>query len=229
MNKANGAKRIRITLLYVFMYMGGPLLWGGWMIFRLELLSPGEYARCLLSPLTLAMLAAFLAVNLVNVYRAAGARARAGSPDVRSIFRTHGAALAAFGTLGTFVFLVPLSTPASGARAMNAGYWLSKVAVGSLSGASLVFLIYGYLTVVIFQIITKSADILQRLRRFYSTLFPLGAVFFVTAAALAGRLQGLTLLGGASLAFPLATSGFLFVRTMSRIKVVRGGVTHGAA
>jgi hypothetical protein len=46
------------------MYVGGPLLWGGWMIFRLELLSPGEYARCLLSPLTLAMLAACLAGNL---------------------------------------------------------------------------------------------------------------------------------------------------------------------
>ena len=36
-----------------------------------------------------AMLAAFLAGNLVNVYRAAGARAQAGAADVRSILRAH--------------------------------------------------------------------------------------------------------------------------------------------
>ena len=229
MNKANGSKRAKIGLLYAFMYVGGPLLWGGWMIFRLELLSPGEYARCLLSPLTLAMLAAFLAGNLANVYRAAGARAQAGAADVRSILRAHCAALVAFGTMGTFVFLVPLSARASGARALNAGDWLSTAAIGALSGASLVFLIYGYFTVVIFRLITGNADILQSLRRFYSMLFPLGAVLFVTTAALAGRLQGLTPLGGASLALPLATSGFLFVKTMSRINAIRRGVTHGVA
>ena len=229
MNKANGSKRAKIGLLYAFMYVGGPLLWGGWMIFKLELLSPGEYALCLLSPLTLAMLAAFLAGNLANVYRAAGVRAQTDAADVRSILRAHCAALVAFGTVGTFVFLVPLSARASGARALNAGDWLSTAAIGALSGASLVFLIYGYFTVVIFRLITGNADILQSLRRFYSVLFPLGAVLFVTAAALAGRLQGLTPLGGASLAFPLATSAVLFVKTMSRINAVRGGVTHGVA
>ncbi len=119
---ARHMKRVRVAVLYAFMYVGGPLLWGGWMVFRLELLSPGAYARCLLSPLTLAMLAVFLAGNLVNVHRAAGAR------DVRSIFRVHGAALVAFGTLGTFVFLVPL-------RAMYAGDWLSTMAVGALIGS----------------------------------------------------------------------------------------------
>jgi hypothetical protein len=229
MNKVNGPKRVKIVLLYAFMYLGGPLMWGAWMIFRLKLLSPGEYARCLLSPLTLAMLAGFLAGNLANVYRAAGARAQAGAADVLSILRAHCAALVAFGTVGTFVFLVPFSAQDSGARALNAGHWLSTAAIGALSGASFVFLVYGYFTVVIFRLITGSADILRSLRRFYSTLFPLGAVFFVTAAALAGRLQGLSPLGGASLAFPLATSGFLFVKTMSRINAVRGGVTHGVA
>lgn len=214
-------KRARIALLYAFMYAGGPLLWGVWMIFRLGLLSPGEYLRCLLSPLTLAMLAAFLAGNLVNVYRAAGSRARAGAVDVRSILRSHCALLVAFSTVGTFVFLVPLSA--------DAGDWLSTAAVGALSGASFVFLVYGFFTVVIFRLLTRNADILQGLRRFYSTLFPLGALCFVTAAVLAGQLQGLTPLGGASLAFPLATSGFLFVKTMSRNKAVREGVTYGAA
>jgi hypothetical protein len=199
------------------------------MIFRLELLSPGEYVRCLLSPLTLAMLAAFLAGNLVNVSRAAGARAQAGAADIRSIFRAHCAALVAFGTVGTFVFLVPLAAQDSGARALNARDWLSTAAIGALSGASLVFLVYGYFTVGIFRLITGSADILRSLRRFYSTLFPLGAVFFATAAALAGRLQVLTPLGGVSLAFPLATSGFLFVKTLSRINAVRGELTHGLA
>lgn len=199
------------------------------MIFRLGLLSPGEYARCLRSPLTLAMLAAFLAANLVNVYRAAGARARAGAPVARSILRAHCVALVGFGTVGTFVFLVPLSARAPGAGALNAADWLSTAAVGALSGASLVFLIYGYFTVIIFRLITENADILQGLRRFYSSLFPLGVVFFVTAAALAGRLQGLTPLGGASLAFPLATSGTLFFKAMSRGKAVQRGVTDGAA
>jgi hypothetical protein len=229
MNKAIGSKRARIVFLYAFMYVGSPLLWGGWMIFRLELLSPGEYVRCLLSPLTLAMLAAFLAGNLFNVYRAVGARAQAGAADIRSILRAHCAALVAFGTVGTFVFLAPLSAQDSGARALNAGDWLSTAAIGALSGASLVFLIYGYFTAVVFRLITGRADILRSLRRFYSTLFPLGAVFFVTAAALAGRLQGLTPLGGVSLAFPLATSGFLFVKTLSRINPVRGELTHGVA
>jgi hypothetical protein len=229
LNTANGSKRARILLLYMFMYVGGPLLWGGWMIFRLKLLSPGDYVRCLLSPLTLAMLAAFLAGNLVNLSRAARARAREGAADLRSILRAHCAALVAFGTVGTFVFLVPLFAHASGARAPEAGDWLSTVAVGALSGASLVFLVYGYFTVIIFRLITGNADILRSLRRFYSILFPLGAVLFVTAAAFAGRLQGLTPSGGASLALPLATTGFLFVKTMIRINTLHGGVTHGAA
>jgi len=229
MNKANGSKRAKIGLLYAFMYVGGPLLWGGWMIFRLELLSLGDYVRCLLSPLTLAMLAAFLAANLMNVHRAAGVRAREGAADVRSILRAHCAALVAFGTVGTLVFLVPLSTRAIGADAVNARDWLSTAAIGALSGASLVFLVYGYFTVAIFRLITGNADILRSLRRFHSTLFPLGVVLFMTAAALAGRLQGLTPLGGVSLALPLSTSGFLFVKSMSRISAVRGGVTRGVA
>ncbi len=140
---------------------------------------------------------------------------------LRSILRVHCAALVAFGTVGTFVFLVPLSA--------DARDWLSTAAVGALSGASLVFLVYGYLSVVIFRLIRGNEDILQGVRRFYSSLFPLGAVFFVAAAALAGRLQGLTPLGGASLALPLATTGILFIKTMSRGNVVRGGVTHDAA
>jgi hypothetical protein len=220
MNTINGSNRTKIVSLYAFMYMGGPLLWGGWMIFRLKLLSPGEYAHCLLSPLTLAMLAAFLAGNFINLRRAAGAA------DVQSILRAHCAALVAFGTVGTSVFLVPLSAQASGARALS---WLSTAAIGALSGASLVFLIYGYFTVIIFQLITRNANILQSLRRFYSTLFPLGAVLFVTAAALSGQLQGLTPLGGASLAFPLATSGFLFFKTMRGITAGGGEVTHVVA
>lgn len=227
--RARHGKHARIALLYAFMYVGGPLLWGEWMIFRLGLLSPGEYARCLLSPLTLAMLAAFLAANLVNVYRAAGVRDRAGALADRSILRAHCAALVGFATVGTFVFLVPLSVRVPGAAALNAGGWLSTAAVGALSGASLVFLVYGYFTVIIFRLITENADIHQGLRRFYATLFPLGVVTFVTAAALAGRLRGLTPLGGASLAFPLATSGTLFFKTMSRGRAVQRGVTHGAA
>lgn len=211
------SKRARILLLYAFMYVGGPLLWGGWMIFRLELLSPAEYARCLLSPLTLVMLAAFLAGSIVNVHRAASTGAQPAVADLRSILRTHCVALLAFGTAGTFVFLYPPG-------AVNAGNWLFTAAIGSLSGAALVFLVYGYFTVVIFRLITRDAEILRCLRRFYSMLFPLGAVIFVTAVALAGGFRGLTPLGGASLALPLASSGLLFARTMSRT-----GVTHEAS
>jgi hypothetical protein len=226
MREADGSKRVRIGLLYVFMCVGGPLLWGAWMVFRLELLSPGDYVRCLLSPLTLAVLALFLAGNLINVSRAARARARKGALDIRRILRAHCAALVAFGTVGTLIFLMPLSARAPGAGAASAGDWLSTAAIGALSGASLVFLVYGYFTVAIFRLITGSAEILRSLRRFYSTLFPLGAALFVTAAALAGRLQVLTALGGVSLLLPLATAGFLYVRTMIRTGAARGGVTH---
>jgi hypothetical protein len=229
MNKANGSKRARILLLYMFMYVGGPLLWGGWMVYRLELLSPGEYLRCLLFPLTLAMLAAFLAGNLANVSRAAGTGAPPSVADIRSVLRTHCAALVAFGTAGTFAFLVPLSAQTPGAHALQAADWLSTAAVGALSGASLVFLVYGYFTVSIFRLITRNTEILRSLRRFYSMLFPLGAVLFMTAAALAGRIRGVTPFGAASLALPLATSGFLFARTMNRTNAVHAGVMHDAA
>jgi len=229
MSKAQGSNRLRIWLLYAFMYIGGPLLWGGWMIFRLELFSPGDYVRCLLSPLTLAMLGGFLAVNLINISRAAGVRAREDAADLRSILRAHCAAIVAFGTVGTFVFLLPLSLWAAGAGAVNARGWLTTAVTGALSGASLVFLVYGYFTLIIFRLIPGNADILQRIRRFYSILFPLGAALFVTAAALAGRLRELTLLGGALLTLPLATTGFLFGKTMIRIEAVRGGMTHEVA
>jgi hypothetical protein len=228
MSSVKGSQWARILLLYAFMYVGGPLLWGGWMIFRLELLRPGDYVRCLLSPLTLAMITAFLAGNLANAYRAAGT-AQPGVADLRSVLRVHCAALVAFGTVGTFVFLVPISGQASGARGLNAGNWLPVAAVGALSGASFVFLVYGYFTIAIFRLITRNPNILPSLRQFYAALFPLGALFFVTTAALAGRLQGLTPLGGASLALPLATSAFLFLKTMIRMNAGRGGATHDGA
>jgi hypothetical protein len=229
MNGEEGWKRAKIGLLYTFMYVAGPLLWGGWMVFRLRLLTPSEYVRCLLSPFTLGMLAVFLAGNLANVLRAAGAHARAGDVSIRRSLRAHCAALVIFGTVGTFLFLVPLSGRAPGARGLDETEWLARAGIGALSGASLVFLTYGFFTVVIFRLITGSADTLRSLRGFYSTLFPLGAVFFVAAAALAGLLQGLTVLAGVSLVLPLATTGFLFVKTMYRTDAARKGATHGVA
>jgi len=199
------------------------------MVSRLGLLSPGDYVRCLLSPLTLAMLGMFLAGSLLNISRAAGIQARKGAAALRSILRAHCASIVAFATVGTFVFLVPLSVHAAGAGAVNARGWLTTAAIGALSGASLVFLVYGYFTLIIFRLIPGNADILQGIRRFYSILFPLGAALFVTAAALAGRLRELTLLGGALLTLPLATTGFLFGKTMIRIEAVRGGMTHEVA
>jgi len=215
MNRDEWRKRARIGLLYGFMYLVGPLLWGGWMVFRLRLLTLGEYVHCLTSPLTLCMMAVFLAGNITNIHRAAG-----GAPTLWTL-RTHCAALVAFGTAGTFVFLTPLSG--------GALEWLGRAGIGALSGASLVFLTYGFFTVAIFRLVAKNTHILRRLRRFYSALFPLGAVLFVAAAALAGRLQGLTLLGGASLALPLATTCFLFIKTMYGANAVGRGAKHGVA
>lgn len=198
----------------------GPLLWGGWMVFRLRLLTLSEYVLCLTSPPTVCMMAVFLAGNLANVHRAVGGL------STRWTLRAHCAALVAFGTAGTFVFLIPLSRGVSGPHGQIETEWLARAGAGALSGASLVFLTYGFFTVAIFRLITKNTDTLRRLRWFYSALFPLGAVLFVAAAALAGRLQGLTVSGGASLALPLATTSFLFIKTIYGANAVAGGAKH---
>ncbi len=229
MNNANRWRRVRIWLLYAFMYAGGPLLWGGWRVYRLELLSFADYVRCLLSPLTLAMLGTFLAGNLINISRTAARLARGGVTGLRWILRAHCAALVAFGTVGTFVFLQPLSAWTVATGGGNARGWLSTALIGSLSGASLVFLVYGYFTAAIFRLVSGDAGILRALRRFYSVLFPLGAALFVAASALAGRFETLTPLSGALLALPLATTGFLFVKTMARTKAAPGGAAHDVA
>jgi hypothetical protein len=222
MNREEFRKRARIGLLYAFMYVGGPLLWGGWMVFRLRLFTPGEYLDCLTSPITVCMMAVFLAGNLANIHRMAGLRAHESGASTRSILRVHCASLVAFGTAGTFMFLV-------GPHGLKNAEWLARAGIGALSGASLVFLTYGFFTVAIFRLITENADTLRRLRGFYSTLFPLGVILFLTAAALAGLLQGLTVLGGASLAIPLATTCFLFIKTMYGANAVERKVTHGVA
>lgn len=229
MNRVEGWQRARIGLLYAFMYVGGPLLWGGWMVYRLRLLAPEEYVRCLLSPFTLSMLAAFLAGNLAGIHRAAGARARADEGSLRRTLWTHCASLVLFGTAGTFLFLVPLSGWPPAVQPPNGGGWLARAGIGALSGASLVFLTYGFLTVAVFRLLPGGTETLQGLRRFCSTLFPLGVVLFVAAAALAGLLQGLTVWSGVSLALPLATTSFLFIRTMRRTGAARRGATHDAA
>ncbi len=229
MKREEGWRWAKIGLLCTFMYVGGPLLWGGWMVFRLRLLTPREYLHCLLSPVTLGMLAVFLAGALANMRRAAGPRARAGDVSVRWILRIHCAALVMFGTGGTFLFLVPLSDRASATGHLGGAEWLARAGIGALSGASLVFLTYGFFTVVLFRLVTSSADAFRRIRGFYSTLFPLGVVLFVAAAALAGLLRGLTVVGGAALALPLATTSLLFLKTMYRTSAARRGATHGVA
>jgi hypothetical protein len=229
MKRDEWRKLARIGLLYAFMYVVGPLIWGGWMVFRLKVLTLGEYLHCLTSPLSVCMMAVFLAGNLANIHRAAGPRAHASGASARWILRTHCAALVAFGTAGTFIFLIPLSGAALGPHGLKDAEWLTRAVIGALSGASLVFLTYGFFTVAIFRLITMNTDTLPRLRGFYSTLFPLGAVLFVAAAALAGRLQGLTVLGGASLALPLATTCFLFIKTMYSTNAIGRGAKHGAA
>lgn len=222
-------KRVRIWALYAFMYVGGPLLWGAWMVFRLELMSPADFVHCLVSPLTLVMLGAFLAANLANTSRAAAACCRGGVVDLRPIIRAHCLSVVAFGILGTFVFLLPLSVPGGEADAMNERGWLFTAIVGAVSGASLVFLVYGYFTALVFGLITGVPGILQSLRRFYAALFPVGCALFVAAAVLSGRLGELTPLSCVLLALPLATTGFLFARTMLRTRAVRGGVSHEVA
>lgn len=229
MNTARDSRQVRIRALYAFMYLGGPLLWGGWMVFRLELMSPADFLRCLLSPLTLVMLGAFLAANLLNASRATAACCRGGVVDLRPILRAHCASIVAFGTVGTFVFLVPLSVSGVGVHAIDRGGWLFTAIVGAVSGASLVFLVYGYFTVLIFRLITGAPGVLPGPRRFYSALFPLGVALFVAAAVLSGRLRELTPLSCVLLALPMASTGFLFARTMIGTRAIRGGVSHEVA
>ncbi len=199
----------KVMLISVWMYLGGPLVWGAWMIWRLKLLSPGIFLS-LLWPSGLLLLLAFLGINLLNLSRH------------HVSVRFHCSlitALASIGTLG-FFFMPRLSGPPGQWQCDNG--WLLKALIGSLAGGSLVGLFYPVLSVTIFSRLPDFNASGVVLRRFHAWAYVVGILAYVSVFFLTGMSTHFNLKTGLGMVFPVLMSGFLFWKAISILSLAAG-------
>lgn len=151
---------LKIAALHFFMYFVGPVIWGIWMIFRLQIVSVQQYIHCLASVPVLAMLVLYYVVNTVYMVR----KTKQGTDNQdnhqkhlangKSVLLFNAISVVSFGTIGTFAFLSMLSTNSLGFIPIDLGKWYLSAVVGALSGAALVLMFYNFFsTTVVMSVI----------------------------------------------------------------------------
>ena len=110
------ASIFKIAAIHFFMYFVGPIIWGAWMIFRLQIISVQQYVHCIASVPVLAMLLLYYVVNTVYMVR----KTRQGTDNPenhlqhlangKSVLLFNVVSVVSFGTIGTFAFLSMLAT-----------------------------------------------------------------------------------------------------------------------
>ena len=202
----------KVVLISVWMYLGGPLVWGAWMIWRLKILSPSGFLA-LLWPSGLLILLAFLGINLVNLSR--------NHVSVR-FHCTLIATLASIGTLG-FLVLPWLSGVPGPWQYDNA--WLLKALIGSLAGGSLVGMFYPVFSVIIFSQLPDFQASGVALLRFHAWVYMLGIFAYASVVFLTGMSATFNLKTGLGMIFPILMSGFSLWKARS-IYSFASGSTH---
>lgn len=230
----------RITLLQLYMYFVGPMIWGAWMIGRLKLITQQEFLFCLFSPISIVLFPGYFVLN--NLYtrytirrlKASAANHSASCKKIRSlsVLEFHCASIVTFGTLGTTCFMVRLSAYHDTFYVSHYS-WVPKVILGALSGISLVFAFYTFFSVTIFNNIISlyqteepetTVKTLEKLRSFHSYLYSVGIFLLITTsiAAYTIRLQEAGtevdylnfLLNIMSTVFPIIMSYLLYRRSI---------------
>jgi len=221
----------KLVILYFYMYFIGPLIWGGWMIYRLRIISLQEYYHCLLSPVTIIMFFSYFLLNLFWIKRLLNE-----TSTFSSALKVHCFSLLSFETIGTSIFMSLLATNDFSYIALNLSDWRVKAIIGSLSGASLVFLFYILFSAVIFTNIAdndKSAEpymvrkSLLTLKAFNLAMYILGLILFIGSAAAAFILRyqnvsaaynsGDAAMFGVTMAFPIFMSALLYLKSVKKI------------
>lgn len=226
---------LRITLLYLYMYFVGPLIWGLWMVKRLGIITAQEFVHCLLSPVSLSIFVLLFLLNLVHTGYAAERHSGYGK-GIRSILKVHCISIVVFGILGTPLFLSGLSREHMDQVSMTADSWIIKAAIGSMSGIALIFLFYALFSVMVFDNLKhffkaeEIRDSMVSLKKFNAAVYSLGLLSFLTSATLAYlvRMQktgakaeiGDILLYFAFTAVPVLMSLLLYKKSVKRIRIV---------
>lgn len=225
----------KIAALHFFMYFVGPIIWGAWMIFRLQIVSVQQYLHCLTSVPVLAMLVLYYVVN--TVYMVRKTKQGTDNPDNHQRYLANGnsvilfntASVVSFGTIGTFGFLSMLSTNSLGFIPIDIGAWYLSAIVGSLSGAALVLVFYNFFsTTVVMSVIEgmrknheeEYRSSLLTLKREITILYLAGVIlFFVSAIA------SLMITKGFEFGHALNQSNFRFMATMV-VPVLMGSLMY---
>jgi len=150
--------------------------------------------------------------------------------------KVHCVSLISFGTISTFICMSMLSTNSLSYFEISSNDWLLKAIIGSLSGASLVFLFFIFFSAIIFtnvidnikpaqQHVAKS--MLIKLKLFNLAMYIIGLILFIGTAIVSliyynntiGKAiihkESITFL--ATLTFPVFMSGLLYFKSNSKI------------
>lgn len=238
---------LKIAAIHFFMYFVGPIIWGAWMIFRLQIVSVQQYLHCIASVPVLAMLLLYYVVNTVYMVR----KTRQGTDNPEnhrqhlangnSILLFNVVSVVSFGTVGTFGFLSMLATNNLSLIPIDIGAWYLSAAVGSLSGAALVLMFYNFFsTTVVMSIIEGMRENheeeyrsnLLTLKREIKILYHAGVIlFFVSVFAsllITGRLEVGHVFNQSNLMFvatsvvPVLMSSLMYRKSVRKIKDALG-------
>lgn len=222
---------LKIVFLYFYMYFIGPIIWGVWMIYKLKIITLEEYCHSLLSPVTIIMFCLYFLFNLFYMMTLFNK-----TSNFSSALKVHCLSLLSFGTVGTSIFMSLLPTNNFSHIEINQSDWLLKAIIGSLSGASLVFLFYIFFSAIIFTSIidtTKTAQqcevrkTLLSLKVFNLAVYILGMILFIgtAVASFVFRYKSIshdlitreTAIFGVTMVFPILMSGLLYLKSIKKI------------
>lgn len=241
------ASLLKIAVLHFFMYFLGPVIWGVWMIFRLQIVSVQQYIHCLASVPVIAMLVLYYVVNTVYMVR----KTKQGTDNQdnhqkhlangKSVLLFNAISVVSFGTIGTFAFLSMLSTNSLSLIPIDIGTWYLSAVVGSLSGAALVLMFYNFFsTTVVMSVLggmrknheLEYRNILLMLKREIAILYHAGVtLFFVSAIAsllITGRLEFGHALDQSNLMFmattvvPVLMGSLMYRKSVRKVKDALG-------
>jgi ferredoxin-type protein NapH len=227
----------KIAVLYFYMYLVGPLIWGVWMIFRLKIVTLQEYLHCLLSLPVLILLPAYFLVNLIISIKILKNMSAPSSGT--SVLRLSTISVVSFGGVATFVFLSMLSTNSCCHNIAIPENWLEKAILGTSAGASLVLMFYIFFSTTIFMTIAEKSgaafwgednERLLKMKRINKLLYATGVILFIGSSAASCLYTGSLSPGGivsekgllflVTLSFPVFMSWLLYKKARAKIDSV---------